>query len=101
MAFVRLSNLPAPSAERICNIPSLAGGLNIHDDPVRLAEDQSPELVNLWWKDGLLRSRPSLTAFTSCLSVWPFEEGISRVPPALMDSTLSLLPPQSETTMPS
>ncbi|MBQ1250433.1 MAG: hypothetical protein IIY00_02380, partial [Clostridia bacterium] len=62
MAFVRLSNLPAPSAERICNIPSLAGGLNIHDDPVRLAEDQSPELVNLWWKDGLLRSRPSLTS---------------------------------------
>lgn len=65
MAFVRLSNLPAPSAERICNIPSLAGGLNIHDDPVRLAEDQSPELVNLWWKDGLLCSRPTQTVAAS------------------------------------
>ena len=65
MAFVRLSNLPAPSAERICNIPSLAGGLNIHDDPVRLAEDQSPELVNLWWKDGLLHSRPAQTVFAA------------------------------------
>ncbi len=59
MAFVRLSNLPTPPATRVCNIPSLAGGLNLHDAPWRLRDDQSHEMKNMWWQDGLLRSRPA------------------------------------------
>ena len=62
MAFVRLSNLPTPAAVRVCNIPSLEGGLNLHDSPRQLREDQSSEMVNLWWKDGALCSRPSLVS---------------------------------------
>lgn len=58
MAFVSLSKMPTPPVTRVCNIPSLAGGLNIHDLPWQLAENQSPEMKNMWWGDGALRSRP-------------------------------------------
>lgn len=72
MAFVRLSNMPAPAAERVCSIPSMAGGINLHDRPAELREDQSPEMINLWWKDGLLCSRPAQAVFAA-----PDEEGES------------------------
>jgi|GEM_PF-5986377 len=67
MAFVHLSNMPAPATERVSNIPSLSGGLNIHDAPWNLSENQSPEMKNMWWEDGVLRSRPAQVAPYSAL----------------------------------
>ena len=58
MAFVSLSKMPTPPATRVANIPSMPGGLNIHDLPWQLAENQSPEMKNMWWEDGALRTRP-------------------------------------------
>lgn len=59
MAFVSLSKMPTPPTTRVANIPSMSGGLNIHDLPWQLAENQSPEMKNMWWEDGALRSRPA------------------------------------------
>lgn len=59
MSFVNLSKLPSPPTSRVSNIQSLAGGLNIHDIPWQLGETQSPEMKNMWWEDGALRSRPA------------------------------------------
>lgn len=39
----------------------LSGGLNLQELDYRMAHDQSPELENLWWQDGLLSCRDGQT----------------------------------------
>lgn len=40
------------------NFPRLSGGLNLRElDDAGMKTSQSPEMKNLWWSDGLLRSR--------------------------------------------
>lgn len=59
MAFVKLGSMPKQPSVKVNTISSLAGGLNIHDIPWQIREDQSPEMKNMWWDDGALRSRPA------------------------------------------
>ncbi len=42
-------------------IPALSGGLNVAQSPTTVKDHQLTDAVNLWWKDGTLRSRPGLT----------------------------------------
>lgn len=65
MGFINLSKMPNPPTTRVSSVPSLSGGLNIHDIPWRLNEDQSPELKNMWWQDGALRSRPNQITYNN------------------------------------
>ena len=44
--------------EKIFKIPALNGGLNLRDAEINLKDNESPEIVNLWWDEGGLRSRP-------------------------------------------
>lgn len=58
MAFVRLSAMPSPPTLRCANVQAPSGGLNIKDVSWRVAANQSPEMKNMWWEEGALRSRP-------------------------------------------
>ena len=58
MAFVRLSNMPSPPTLRCANVQAPIGGLNIKDISWLVSANQSPEMKNMWWEDGALRSRP-------------------------------------------
>lgn len=51
------TNYPAPS-EHTLDLSRLDGGLNLWELDYRMASNQSPSMLNMWWKDGVLSSRP-------------------------------------------
>lgn len=65
MACVKLSSMPKPRTVRTFRFPALNGGLNIRDAEINLKDNESPEMVNLWWEDGTLQSRPGQEIVTS------------------------------------
>lgn len=58
---VKLSSMPDPKSVSSVTLQNLYGGLNLRDDPVNVGKSQSPDMVNLWYEDGVLRKRPGLT----------------------------------------
>jgi len=44
--------------------PKLLGGLNLKELDYRLSVDESPEMENLWWQDGVLQCRDGQVALT-------------------------------------
>lgn len=56
MGFVR--SMPAQETRYEVDFPGFSGGINLRDLEVNLKNTESPELVNLWWEDGVLQSRP-------------------------------------------
>lgn len=52
-----LNSLPDPNAEKVTACRNLSGGLNLWELDYRMDGDQSPEMKNLWWRDGLLGCR--------------------------------------------
>ena len=57
MAYVNLSHMPDAKTEYTVNFSSLGGGLNIRDLDYRLKNDESPEMMNLMWRNGVLNGR--------------------------------------------
>ncbi len=53
-----MSGLPSPPRTYTRTFSRFDGGLNLLDGELRLNSNESPELVNLWWEDGVLHSRP-------------------------------------------
>lgn len=49
--------VPAPHATKLVDFPRLDGGLNLWELDYRLNRNQSPEMRNLWWQDGVLQCR--------------------------------------------
>ena len=47
----------APHAFRSIDVSRLDGGLNLWDLDYKMPVNQSPDMVNLYWKDGCLSSR--------------------------------------------
>ncbi len=43
---------------REVNIPQLSGGLNLRDSLTGVRDNQMTDCVNVWYKDGMLRTRP-------------------------------------------
>lgn len=58
--FQPLSVPKAPAEEKLV-WDRLSGGLNLQELDYRMAHDQSPEMENLWWQDGLLSCRDGQT----------------------------------------
>ena len=54
---VSLSSMPSPNKEYVVDFPRLDGGLNTWELDYRLKVNESPEMRNLWWKDGALCCR--------------------------------------------
>ena len=55
---VDLTHMPDRKAEYAINFEALTGGLNLYSPDYRLDNDESPDMENMWWKDGALCSRP-------------------------------------------
>ena len=54
---VSLNSYPAYAKTHVVDFPKLNGGLNIRELNYRLDANQSPEMQNLWWQDGVLQCR--------------------------------------------
>lgn len=54
---LNLARMPDQPKTYIQDIPNLSGGLNIWELDYRIDPNQSPNLKNLWWQDGVLQSR--------------------------------------------
>ena len=59
--------LPDPPEERMLTFENLSGGLNLFELDYRMDSSQSPEMENLWWRDGLLSCRDGQEAVTEAL----------------------------------
>ena len=57
MAFVNLGAMPSARAEQCVSFDTLAGGLNLWELDYRLDLNESPEMKNLMWRDGVLNCR--------------------------------------------
>lgn len=54
---VSLSSLPNAHPTKVVNFQRLDGGLNLWELDYRLNENESPDMKNLWWQDGVLQCR--------------------------------------------
>ena len=54
---ISLSSMPNQHATKMVDFPRLDGGLNLWELDYRLGRNQSPEMKNLWWQDGVLQCR--------------------------------------------
>ena len=54
---VNLSKMPKPQQTYVVDFPRLDGGLNLKELSYRLDPDESPNMKNLWWQDGVLQCR--------------------------------------------
>ena len=54
---VNLKQYPAYPSTGVVRFPRLNGGLNIRELNYRLANNESPNMKNLWWQDGVLQCR--------------------------------------------
>lgn len=55
--FVDLSKFPDQNKTYTVDFPQLDGGWNINVRGYKLPQNESPNMKNLWWQDGLLRCR--------------------------------------------
>lgn len=59
-----LSGLPSPPKEYVIDFPRLDGGLNTWELDYRLKNNESPDMLNLWWQDGALCCRDGQNRLT-------------------------------------
>lgn len=61
--------------ERKINISELSGGLNLRDTPSHCNDDQLTSGINVWYKEGSLRTRPGLETSEKTCAVIPKGNG--------------------------
>lgn len=54
---VKMSSLPDPPKEYVVDFPRLDGGLNLWELDYRMDSNQSPDMRNMCWQDGVLSCR--------------------------------------------
>lgn len=54
-------SVPSPRKTYEVNFPKLTGGLNLWELDYRLGTDESPDMKNLWWQNGVLQCRDGQT----------------------------------------
>ena len=57
MAYVNLSKMPSAKKEYVTSFDMLAGGLNLQELDYRIDNNESPEMKNLLWREGVLSCR--------------------------------------------
>lgn len=55
--YMNLNQYPSASRTYTIDFPKLTGGLNLCELDYRLSPDQTPDVRNLWWQDGVLQCR--------------------------------------------
>lgn len=63
--MARITNTPSQHPTKLVDFQRLDGGLNLWEVDYRLAGNQSPEMKNLWWQDGVLQCRDGQSYVTS------------------------------------
>jgi len=58
---IALSSYPSAQKTYVVDFPKLTGGLNLWELDYRLDANQSPNMKNLWWQDGVLQCRDGQT----------------------------------------
>lgn len=48
------------TARRKLTLPTLSGGVDLSSPPHRIADDRLSDATNLWWNEGMLRTRPAV-----------------------------------------
>ena len=61
---MRIPKMSGGSQYRV-TVPALDGGVNLKDAPNLVEDNQLTDVLNMWWKDQALRTRPGLRA-TEC-----------------------------------
>ncbi len=54
---------------REVNVPELSGGLNLRDSLTGVRDNQMTDCVNMWYKDGMLRTRPGFVTSNARLNL--------------------------------
>lgn len=62
--MAKITNIPNQHATKLVDFPRLDGGLNLWELDYRIDRNQSPEMKNLWWQDGVLQCRDGQTYLT-------------------------------------
>ena len=55
--YVNLSSMPSPKKEYVVDFENLSGGLNLQELDYRIGNDETPEMKNLLWREGVLSCR--------------------------------------------
>ena len=55
--YASLRDVPSPKKEYVLDFSNLSGGINLWDPDYRLKSNESPEMKNLLWRNGMLCSR--------------------------------------------
>ena len=55
--YISMRDGPAPKKEYVVDCSNLCGGINLWDPDYRLKPNESPEMKNLLWRNGMLCSR--------------------------------------------
>lgn len=67
--YINLSKYPDPNKTYSVNFPGLNGGLNLRDADYLLKANESPFMMNMWWKDGMLQGRPGQEEIATTVDV--------------------------------
>ena len=59
--MAKITSIPNQHATKLVDFQRLDGGLNLWELDYRLTSNQSPEMKNLWWQDGVLQCRDGQT----------------------------------------
>ena len=59
---------------REITLPELSGGLNCLDPEYSISDNQSPDMLNMWYKDKALTKRPGQTLYTTLSGVLKVSE---------------------------
>lgn len=57
MSNWQASSWPSKNPTQAVDFPRLDGGLNVEELDYRLDKNESPNMKNMWWQDGILQSR--------------------------------------------
>ncbi len=63
--YVNIKDSPSPKREYVLDFSNLCGGINLFDPETRLKANESSEMKNLLWRNGMLCSRKGQTYLSS------------------------------------
>lgn len=77
--YINLSRYPDQNKTYSVNFPELNGGLNLRDADYLLKANESPYMMNMWWKDGMLQCRPGQEEIATAVDMYEPERSGATV----------------------
>ena len=62
---------------REISLPELSGGLNVRDPEYAILDGQSPDMLNMWFKDSALTKRPGQSLYVTLANVYKVSDFFS------------------------